>query len=83
MRSYISKRDKFEQIFRDILQEGIKGEDFRKEMNVNMTVRFILGILNSLSVWYRESGPLSPEEITEEVLDFIAYSICYDHCRSL
>jgi AcrR family transcriptional regulator len=83
MRSYISKRDKFEQIFRDVLQEGIEKGHFRKEINVKMSVRFIFGILNSLSVWYRESGPLSPEEITGEVLDFIAYSICHKHSRRL
>ncbi len=82
MRSYIAKRDKFEQIFRDVLQEGVKKGVFRKEMNVKMSVRFIFGILNSLATWYRESGPLSPEEMTKEVLDFIAYSICYDHCKS-
>jgi len=83
IRSYISKRDRFEQIFRDVLQEGIEKGHFRKGINVKMSVRFIFGILNSLSVWYKESGPLTPEEITEEVLDFIAYSICYDRYRRL
>ena len=81
MRSYITKRDKFEQIFRDVLQEGISTGHFRKEVNVKMSVRFIFGILNSLTAWYKKSGPSSPEEITGEVLNFIAYSICYEHSR--
>jgi AcrR family transcriptional regulator len=79
MKSYIAKRDNFEQIFCDVLQEGIKKKFFRKGMNVKMSVRFIFGILNSLATWYRKSGPLSPEEITKEVLEFITHSISSNH----
>jgi crotonobetaine/carnitine-CoA ligase len=74
-KSYIAKRDEYEHILRELIQEGMLMGYLRKN-DPNMTVRFILGLLNSVIIWFRESGPLSSNEVAEEIWKFIARSVC-------
>jgi len=52
LQAYIAKRDKFEDIFRGVIREGISLGLFR-ENNINMTTRFILGLMNSVPLWFK------------------------------
>jgi AcrR family transcriptional regulator len=74
-KSYILKRDEYEHFLFEIIQEGTLMGYFR-ENDPSMTARFILGLLNSVIVWFRESGPLSSNQVAEEIWKFIARSIC-------
>jgi AcrR family transcriptional regulator len=74
-KSYIAKRDKYEQIVRSILREGVETGYFRKEIDPCMTSRLILGVLNSMAAWYREDGFFSTEEVIDRVWEFIRHAI--------
>jgi AcrR family transcriptional regulator len=75
MASYIGKRDRFEQILRQVLQEGVDTGYFRIKHDIPMISRFIMGLLNSVATWFKENGPLSPEEISKQIWSFIAPSL--------
>ncbi len=61
---YIDKRDRFERMFRTIVQEGIDRGAFR-ETDVAITVQAIMGMTNWMSRWYRPRGRLSGIEIAD------------------
>lgn len=77
-KSYVAKRDKYEEIFRNILAEGISKCQFKKG-DISMKGRFILGLINSVATWYKEEGRLSRKRITEEVWKFLLPSIRKDY----
>lgn len=62
--AYVAKRDRYEQLFRDILTEGIEAGVFRR-VDVALTTRAILGMANSSISWYRPGGVFGPDEIAE------------------
>ncbi len=66
----LARRDAYEALFRQILQEGVEAGIFRADLNVPLITRFILTALNSVAVWYRPKGPLSPEQIAEAFTDW-------------
>ncbi|GBD09532.1 HTH-type transcriptional repressor KstR2 [Candidatus Thermoflexus japonica] len=67
----LARRDAYEALFREILQEGIEAGVFRADLNVPLITRFILTALNGVAVWYRPKGPLSPEQIAEAFADWV------------
>jgi AcrR family transcriptional regulator len=71
---YLVLRDEYEAIFKNIIEEGIRCNEFRR-LDPQLGTRFILGLLNSFLGWYRPGGSLSPEEIAGQAYDFILHSI--------
>jgi len=71
---YNARRDEYEHIFRSVIQEGIRSNYFRVD-DVEMTSRLILGVIHSVTTWFRTSGPLSEDEIGDKVVKFILRSI--------
>lgn len=65
---YVARRDEFERIFRQILQEGVQSGDFRAT-DVAMSTQALLGMVNWMTRWYRQEGRLSVEEIVETFAD--------------
>ena len=65
---YRSYRDEVEQIFKDLIKQGIKEGVFRKT-DVSLCTYAVLGMCNSITVWYRPDGRLSPEKIAEFFAD--------------
>jgi len=74
IQKYIAKRDTYELIYVDILREAADLGYIRKS-DPAMTARFILGELNSLATWFKPTGPLSSEEVGEQVWEFIVSAI--------
>ena len=70
LREYMGIRDEYEVIFRKMLKELIETGEFR-EMNSKIATFFTLGLVNSLTRWYRPDGPLSADEIGREASKFI------------
>jgi TetR/AcrR family transcriptional regulator, cholesterol catabolism regulator len=60
----------FETMYRQLLDQGIKEDKFRK-MDVPMAVRAISGMCNWLVDWYRPDGQFSADEIAEIFYDLI------------
>ncbi|HZD23780.1 MAG TPA: TetR/AcrR family transcriptional regulator [Acidimicrobiia bacterium] len=62
MEAYVKKRDRYEQFFRRILEDGIEGGEFI-EHDVRLVAMALLGMCNWIVRWYRPDGGRSPEEI--------------------
>ena len=61
---HIPLRDKFEKMWRDLIQEGVDTGVFSVE-NVPVTVRGLMGAMNWSITWFKPSGKLSIDEIAE------------------
>lgn len=67
--AYVERRDRFEQIFRQIVRQGIESGEFRA-VDVNLFVRMMLGSQNWVGVWYREGGRLTGQDIAAQMSDW-------------
>jgi AcrR family transcriptional regulator len=63
-RRHVSRRDRFEALWRRILEEGMANGDFRV-MDPAVTGFALLGVQNWLITWYRPDGPQSPDELAD------------------
>jgi len=70
MATHITNRDRYELIFRDMFEEGIRSADF-VDQDVGIAVKAILGMCNSVVRWYQPSGKSSPEAIAQEIAEFV------------
>jgi AcrR family transcriptional regulator len=62
---HIPRRDRFERLWRDMLQEGIdQGVFFCND--AALAARYLLGVLNWTITWYRPDGVLDPESLSTQ-----------------
>jgi AcrR family transcriptional regulator len=59
---YLTRRDRFEELMRQIVQAGVEQGVFR-QTDVTIAVKAVLGMVNWMTRWYRPEGRLSAEEI--------------------
>ncbi|MCJ7703666.1 MAG: TetR/AcrR family transcriptional regulator [Anaerolineales bacterium] len=64
------RRDRFEQLWRDLIQGGIDEGKF-KVLDVPLVTRALLGVMNWVVTWYCAEGPLSVSEIADQYTDLI------------
>ncbi len=64
-----AKRDAYEQLWNQILQEGITAGVFAEAGSLARTV--ILSVANWLYQWYDPNGALSPEPLAERLADIL------------
>ena len=64
----IPRRDRIEQIWREIIEEGVSCGELQSQKPA-LTAKALLGVLNWAITWYREDGPLSPNEIADHFAD--------------
>lgn len=69
MVAHVAKRDHYERIFRQIVEDGIASGEFL-DQDPGLAVKAILGMCNSAVRWYRPGGGHTPEEIASEFADF-------------
>jgi len=62
---HIPLRDSLEQMWRDLIQEGVASGVFVCA-DIPMAVRGLLGVLNWTITWYRPDGSLHPEQIADQ-----------------
>jgi len=65
---HIPRRDRIEQIWREIIEEGVSCGELQSQQPA-LTAKALLGVLNWTITWYREDGPLSPDEIADHFAD--------------
>ena len=63
---HISRRDRFELIWRDLIREGNEAGIFACD-HPSLSARALLGVLNWTITWFRNDGPLSAEEIADQI----------------
>lgn len=61
---HVPNRDKFEALWRGVLQEGVAAKLFQCD-DPALTARAILGIMNWTITWYRPNGSLEIDEIAD------------------
>jgi AcrR family transcriptional regulator len=71
---HLPRRDRFEHLWRKILQSGIDEGVFNIR-DVPLTTRALLGLVNWVVTWYRSEGELSISEISEQYTDLILSGI--------
>ena len=60
-----AKRDHYEQMVRDVIQEGVEAGEFRNDADVRFAATLVLSAGNWTYAWYRPGGELGPTEIGE------------------
>ena len=65
---HFPRRDRIEQIWREIIEEGVSCGELQSQQP-GLTAKALLGVLNWAITWYREDGPLSPNEIADHFAD--------------
>jgi hypothetical protein len=65
---HIPRRDRFEQIWRDLIQDGVDDGIFTCD-HPSLSARALLGILNWTVTWFRADGPMSAKEIADQLAD--------------
>ena len=71
---HIPRRDKFENLWRELLEQGVAENEFECE-DPAITARAILGVLNWSVTWYRSNGKLSPQEISDQFVTLFLYGL--------
>ncbi len=61
--SVIELRDRYEEVFREVLRRGMAESEFRADLDVPLTGIAILSMLNAVTRWYRPHGRMSPDEL--------------------
>jgi AcrR family transcriptional regulator len=65
------KRDRYENIVRRIIDEGITSGEFRDDANVRFAARLVLSAGNWTYAWFKPGGELGPTEIGERFADLL------------
>jgi TetR/AcrR family transcriptional regulator, cholesterol catabolism regulator len=74
-------RDRYENMLRAIVQEGMDSGEFR-EGDVALTGRAVLSCLNWMYRWYSPSGSLRPQDIVDTYADILIGGISARQDRS-
>ena len=61
-----ARRDRVEQVFREILREGVASGEFAPALDVRLTAVLALSGANWLPHWYKVGGPLSPTDVADQ-----------------
>jgi TetR/AcrR family transcriptional regulator, cholesterol catabolism regulator len=59
----IALRDAYEELVRSVLDDARKAGVLRCDIRVKYLCLILLGLLNRVELWYRSSGPLSPDQL--------------------
>ncbi len=65
------KRDRYEQLVRQIIDDGIAAGEFRKDVDVRFAATLVLSAGNWTYAWYRPGGELGPTEIGEKFAELV------------
>jgi AcrR family transcriptional regulator len=66
----VQKRDRYEQQVRRLVAEGVATGEFRPAP-VDLTVRAMLGAVNSTVTWFRAGGPQRADEVAAATAEFL------------
>jgi AcrR family transcriptional regulator len=65
---HIPNRDRFENLWRDVVLEGVKSKKFQCA-HPGLAVRSMLGTMNWILTWYRTDGSMTIEQIADQIAD--------------
>jgi len=71
---HVPQRDKFEGLWRDVLNEGMRTKVFDCK-DTGMAVRALMGVMNWTLTWYRPDGDMSIEKIADGYADLLFHGL--------
>jgi TetR/AcrR family transcriptional regulator, cholesterol catabolism regulator len=71
---HVPQRDKFEGLWRDVLNEGVRTNVFDCD-DTGMAVRALMGVMNWTLTWYRPGGGKSIETIADGYADLLFHGL--------
>lgn len=71
---HVPQRDKFEGLWRDVLNEGVRTKVF-DITDTGMAVRALMGEMNWTLTWYRPDGDKSIEQIADGYADLLFHGL--------
>jgi len=72
---HIPRRDRFERLWRDLIQEGVQTGIFSCSDPV-LAARALLSVMNWTITWYRPNGPLTIVEISDYFAALLLNGLC-------
>lgn len=55
----------YEELWRSMVAEGIASGDLRPDLDIAVTVKAVLGMLNTTLAWFTPGGRLTPDELAD------------------
>ncbi len=71
---HIARRDRFEQLWRTIVREGVDNGEFRP-MDPAVVTFALLGVQNWLITWFQEGGRLSGPDLAEQFAEIFLHGL--------
>ena len=71
---HIARRDRFEELWRAIIREGVERGEFRP-LDLSIVTFALLGVQNWLITWYREGGRLSGSQLADQFAARFLYGL--------
>ncbi|HEX5117568.1 MAG TPA: TetR/AcrR family transcriptional regulator [Pseudonocardiaceae bacterium] len=69
--AFRADRRRYHEGFRLIVEAGQASGEFSRVVPADTVVQIAMGVVNQLPVWYRPDGLKSPEELGNEIADFV------------
>lgn len=70
LRKYVQMRDEYENLFLKVIEEGLEKGQFSFD-NGKMGAVFTLGLLTSITQWYKPKGRFSPDKIASLACSYV------------
>jgi AcrR family transcriptional regulator len=70
-----AERRRYHEKFRDLVEEGQRGGDFRADVPADLAVHYFFGSLHHLGTWYRPDGEIPAGRLAEHYADLLIHSL--------
>jgi AcrR family transcriptional regulator len=69
--AFRADRRRYHEGFRKVIEDGQTAGDFASTVPPDTVVQIAMGVVNQLPVWYRQDGAKTPEQLGNEIADFV------------
>lgn len=66
-----AERRRYHERFRALIEEGQRSGVFAADVPADLVVDYHFGSVHHLGTWYRENGPLSPQQVADHLADLL------------
>ncbi|MFE7316227.1 TetR/AcrR family transcriptional regulator [Streptomyces sp. NPDC057555] len=66
-----AERRRYHERFRALVEEGQRAGVFTADVPADLVVDYHFGSVHHLGTWYREDGPLSPQQVADHLADLL------------
>lgn len=67
--------DIYNEFLSNLIRSGQKSGEFRADADAQVVAFSIFGMVNWLNQWYRPDGPMTPEQIAEDMANFAVHGV--------